>query len=522
MGFFDAFYFMSYTATTIGYGEIPQPFTGGQRLWVMAAIYLTVIGWAYAIGSLLTLLQDRAFRQALSLQRFTRTVARLREPFLLIVGYGQTGQLLGRSLDALGRRFVVLDAAAHRVDSLDVDSYHADVPGLAADAGNPHTLAVAGIEHPRCEGVLALTDDDEINLVVAMTAALVRPGLPVIARTVSPAIEHRMRAFGSPTIVNPFDRFGDHLRLALHAPASYRLMSWLEHGPGTEPPAQDRPPTHGSWIVCGFGRFGQEVAEDLSAEGLEVTVVDLEPHPGAAATVVVGDASEAAVMERAGVREAVGFVAGTDNDTTNLSLIAAARRLNPEVYIAARQNRPANAPLFAAMEANWLLVPSEVVAREIYAQLSTPLLWRFLQDMPARGDEWAAHVVDRLHGQCGRQLGSVWKVALTGRDAPALGSWLRGGDARLGDLMKAPHDRSRPLAAVPLLLLRDDEAVLGPEDDTVLAADDQILFAGRPAARRYLLDTMTNHAVSEYVLHGRSVPSGWLWQRMTGRVPHVR
>src|SRR5689334_22110906 len=132
MGFFDAFYFMSYTATTIGYGEIPQPFTGAQRLWVMATIYLTVIGWAYAIGSLLTLLQDRAFRQALGLQRFTRTVARLREPFLLVVGYGQTGQLLGRSLDAIGRRFVVLDVAGERVDVLDIDSYHADVPGLAA------------------------------------------------------------------------------------------------------------------------------------------------------------------------------------------------------------------------------------------------------------------------------------------------------------------------------------------------------------------------------------------------------
>jgi voltage-gated potassium channel len=253
-----------------------------------------------------------------------------------------------------------------------------------------------------------------------------------------------------------------------------------------------------------------------------VTVVDLEPHPGAEVTVVVGDASEAEVMARAGVREAVGFVAGTDNDTTNLSLIAAARKLNPELYIAARQNRPDNAPLFAAMAANWLLVPSEVVAREIYAQLSTPLLWRFLQDMPARGDEWAAQIVDRLHDHCGRHLDSVWKVTLARREAPALESWLRTGDARLGDLMKAPHDRSRPLAAVPLLLLRDTESILGPADDTVLARGDQILFAGRPSARRYLLDTMTNHAVSEYVLHGRSVPSGWLWQRITGRVPRVR
>ena len=49
------------------FGELPNPFTAAQRLWVTVSIYLTVIGWAYAIGSLLSLLQDRAFRQALDL-----------------------------------------------------------------------------------------------------------------------------------------------------------------------------------------------------------------------------------------------------------------------------------------------------------------------------------------------------------------------------------------------------------------------------------------------------------------------
>jgi voltage-gated potassium channel len=521
MGFFDAFYFMSYTATTIGYGEIPQPFTGAQRLWVMATIYLTVIGWAYAIGSLLTLLQDRAFRHALALQRFTRTVSRLREPFLLIVGYGQTGRLLGHSLDALGRRFVVLDTSSERIDALDVDSYHADVPGLAADAGNPHHLGLAGLEHPRCEGVLALTDNDEVNLVVAMTAALLRPNIPVIARTVSPVIAHRMRAFGSPAVVNPFDRFGDHLRLALHAPASYQLMSWLESGPGADLPALGQAPTTGRWVVCGHGRFGQALTEDLRAEGLEVTTVDLRADAGSEPAMIVGDASQPEVIARADLAQAVGFVAGTDNDTTNLSLIAAAREINPDLFIAARHNRPASAPLFAAVEADWLLVPTEVLAREIYAQLSTPLLWRFLQDMPARGNDWAATLVRRLRQHCGAHLDSVWKVTLTAREAPALEPWLRAGDARLGDLLRSPHDRDRPLAAVPLLLLHDGENILAPGDDATLASDDQILFAGRPAARRYLLDTMTNDAVSEYVLRGRSVPAGWLWQRVTGRVPHL-
>ena len=115
-----------------------------------------------------------------------------------------------------------------------------------ADAGNPHHLSAAGLAHPFCVGVLALTNDDETNLAVTMAAALLRPDLPVVARTVSAPIADRMTAFGTPSVVNPFDRFGDHLRLALNAPASYQLLTWLEAGPGAELPERgSRRPTAG-------------------------------------------------------------------------------------------------------------------------------------------------------------------------------------------------------------------------------------------------------------------------------------
>lgn len=202
MTLFDAFYVVSYTATTIGFGELPWPFTAAQRLWVTVTIYLSVVGWAYAIGSLLTLLQDRVFRQARALQRFSRKVARLREPFLLLAGYGRAGELLVKAFDELGQQVVVIDSAEERIDSLDLGSYHADVPGLVADAANVHHLSIAGIGHPNCAGVLALTDDDETNLAVTITAALLRPDVQVVARTVSARVAERMRAFGTPSVVN--------------------------------------------------------------------------------------------------------------------------------------------------------------------------------------------------------------------------------------------------------------------------------------------------------------------------------
>jgi hypothetical protein len=77
MDFFHAFYFISFTATTIGFGEVPYEFTDGQRLWVIISIYSTVVVWIYAIGNLLRLVQDRAFQQAMTERRFARLIRRL-------------------------------------------------------------------------------------------------------------------------------------------------------------------------------------------------------------------------------------------------------------------------------------------------------------------------------------------------------------------------------------------------------------------------------------------------------------
>jgi Trk K+ transport system NAD-binding subunit len=232
---------------------------------------------------------------------------------------------------------------------------------------------------------------------------------------------------------------------------------------------------------------------------------------------VVGDGSDPEVMARAELQTAVGFVAGTDNDTTNLSLIAAARRVNSDLFVAARQNRPANAALFEAMKPDALLVLAEVVAREVYAKLSTPLLWRFLQEAPNQGEEWASTVIGRLRGRCGQQLRTLWTVRLVAARSPDLSRWLAGGQARLGDLLRSPERRDRSLAAVVLLLKRGDAHVLTPDDDAPLADGDELLLAGEPAARRALDTTLNVDGVLEQVVTGNYGPSGWIWRRLSHR-----
>lgn len=511
LSLFESFYIVTYTATTIGFGEIPYPFAPAQRLWVIFAIFLSVIAWAYAIGTLLSLLQDRAFRRALTRRRFARKVHRIGAPFLLLVGYGHAAQMLARSLDDMGRRFVVVDHDEDRVLEIDLDTYHAETPVLHADARETGELVLAGLGHDHCVGVVALTGDDDTNLDVTMTTALIRPDLPVITRADSRTIGERMRAFHPEHVINPLDRFGDHLRITLRAPSAYQLMVWLTSAPDTPLPAPRRPVPHGRWVVCGSRRRGRELTADLRAEGLEVTVVE------GPADDRHWDHVDPEAVDAADLQTAAGVVAATDSDTTNLWLLEHAHRLNPDAYLVAMYNGVANGPLYAAEGVDFGMAPAEVISHEVLARITSPVLMRFLPQVPHQGEEWAARTVQRLVERCGTGTPHLWGVSLTPEDAPALMEWLDHGELTVGGLLRSPTDRDRPLQAVALTRLRAGHRVMTPDDDAVLEAGDQLLIAGRPGARRLLLDTMLDLPTATYVLEGRTIPSCWLWRRLSGQ-----
>ena len=395
LNLFESFYFMSYTATTIGFGELPYTFTPAQRMWVTFAIFLSVIGWAYAVGSLLALMQDRAFRRALARRHFVRKVAHMGEPFLLLVGYGNATKRLARSLDDMGRRFVVVDRDENRVAAVDLDSYRADTPAMVADARDTGKLALAGLGHRHCEGVVAFTGDDETNLDVTMTTSLLRPDLRVIARSSSRDVADLMKTFGTPDVINPLDRFGNHLRILVRSPASYQLMVWLTSAPGTPLPRRRDPVPPGRWVVCGYGRLGRELTADLRDEGLDVTVV-----PGEDVSEGEGEHIERAAIESAGIEHAAAFVAATESDTTNLWLIETARHANPDVFVAAMQNRAANSSLYRALRVDFGMLAGELIAHEALARLANPVLMRFLPQVPRQGEQWSA----RGRGQPHRAL----------------------------------------------------------------------------------------------------------------------
>ncbi|HPJ17958.1 MAG TPA: NAD-binding protein [Actinomycetota bacterium] len=514
---FEAFYFMSYTATTIGFGEIPHPFTTAQRAWVIVSIYLSVVAWAYAIGSVLALLQDRGFKEALSLQRFERRVRGLREPFLILAGFGQAGQVVARSLDLTDHRLVVLDVEPARIEALDLAAFRSDVPGLAADASNPLELRRAGLESSTCEGVIALTNDDQANLAIAMTAGLLRPDLPVVCRTLEDGLVERMRAFGQPMIVDPFNLFGDGLMLAVRAPQTARLVTWLTSDSGTKLPAPMTIPRRGRWVVCGYGRFGGHLAADLRRYGMPVTVIDPRAQPNADMEFISGDATDPDVLVQARLSDAVALAAASDNDISNLSVLAEAQRANPDLFLVGRQNDPADAPLFEALQVESMLVPTQLVAHEVLARIGDATVWRFVQEAQKQDDAWSTELLDRITATTGEVLSDRWTVDLDEHGAPALLDHVRTGRVQVGALLHDPQDRDRSLGVVLLAIMRRDQVLLAPPDDEPLAENDRLLLIGEPQDRRALDTVLSVPAAAEYVLSGRRIGQSWVWRTLVDR-----
>jgi voltage-gated potassium channel len=518
MGFFHAFYFVSFMSTTIGFGEIPYAFTDSQRMWVIFTIYATVISWIYAIGTLLALIQGEAFQNALTVGRFARRIRRLTDPFTLIVGYGSIGRELVMALTDRQQHVVVIDNLQHPINEMRLQNLRESVPAFCGDANDPDNLTRAGLTHPQCTAVVALTDDNAVNLKVAITSKLLRPELTVVCRADSAEVEKNMESFGTDYIVDPFESFAMHLSIALQSPGLHLLGEWLgglSHEPLTEP---IYPPQQGKWVLCGYGRFGKAVYERLTKEGMDVVVIEATPEITGTppAGCVVGKGTEADTLMEANIDTAVGIVAGTDRDVDNLSIIMTARELNPDLFVILRQNKRTNNTIVKAVHANMVMHPSQIIANKIRLLLATPMLQKFMQLAKGEEDDWACELVSRLIAISSEEVPDVWEVTIDAEQAGAVYEALTTGGRKvtIGDLERNPRERKRHLPVIPLLMIHHNSRILLPRKEQSVAAGDTILWCGRYSVQSKMAWTLRHPVALEYVLRGEGQPRSWLFRRL--------
>ena len=172
MSIFHAFYYVSFTATTIGFGEIPYALNDAQRLWAICTIYMTVIAWLYAIGNILGLVKDPVFKKARNENRFKNQVNNIHEHFYLVCGLGETGYEVIKALTNEHYRVVVIEQDQQSLLENNIYDLQELVPCLIADASIPRNLELAGISRSNCNGVIGATASDETNLKIAISSKL--------------------------------------------------------------------------------------------------------------------------------------------------------------------------------------------------------------------------------------------------------------------------------------------------------------------------------------------------------------
>lgn len=516
--FFHAFYIMTYTATTTGFGELPVPFSDAQRLWVTISLYISVVAWLYAIGALIHMLRDPALRQLIDQNRFAAQVRRLNEPFYIVCGYGDTGSVVVHSMIDCNLGAVAIDKNQDRLNELMLESLPVHVPFLCGDASLPSNLTMAGLNHPYCRGVLALCEDDLANLRIAITCRLLSPGLTVICRSQSHDTEANMDSFGTDAVINPFDTFADRLALALHSPDMHLLYEWLTGIPGAPLPERLHPP-HGTWVVCGYGRFGKAVQRYLEFEGIPMVIVESDPaKTKAPKNVIIGRGTEAVTLRAAHIEKAVGIVAGTDDDANNLSIIVTARELNPKLFLVARQNDNENDAVFQSARLDLVMQRARAISRRILALITAPLLTDFLRLMRHQKTEWVQGLIEYMRPLLGGVTPVLWTVGMTEEEAPAMEKALQAGkNLTLSLLLLDPHDREQRLQAMALMMKRGKEEHLLPKDDMELKLGDRILFCGREGMAAYQRRTLMNPNVIHYLVSGESLPDGMIWRWLAHR-----
>ena len=210
----------------------------------------------------------------------------------------------------------------------------------------------------------------------------------------------------------------------------------------------------GHVIVAGLGRVGRQAVTELAAAGTPLVALDQDPAAARFAEDqgylhLLGDATEDAVLDRAGVRRARGLIATTADDATNMYIVLSARVLNPSLRIVARAADEASVSKLLRAGADRAISPYAIGGHRLAHLILSPAVVDFFETALKPGQEALA----------------IEDVALP----PTSGA--------IGRTLEALEVRQATGASV-LAVLREGAPIPNPPADLTLAAGDRLLALG--------------------------------------------
>lgn len=149
----------------------------------------------------------------------------------------------------------------------------------------------------------------------------------------------------------------------------------------------------GHVVICGFGRMGRVVAEEMARSGSAAVVIERDPAremelAAGGLFYVIGSALEDRVLEEAGVRRARAIVVVTASDADNVYITLSARTMNPTIRIHARGESEAGLQHLRMAGADQAISAYQWGGVRLAASIVRPAVVDFLElSFPGRGAE---------------------------------------------------------------------------------------------------------------------------------------
>ncbi|GAB4244473.1 MAG: potassium channel protein [Thermoleophilia bacterium] len=145
------------------------------------------------------------------------------------------------------------------------------------------------------------------------------------------------------------------------------------------------------YIVCGYGRVGQNVVQEFQRHHAPVVVIERDPEvvqllAEEGVPVVEGEASDEQVLLEAGIERARGLVAAVDTDAENTFVVLSARELNPKLLIVSRANAEDSVSKLMRAGADQVITPYGISGRKMANLLLRPLVSDYLDVVTGGGE----------------------------------------------------------------------------------------------------------------------------------------
>ncbi|ODS40341.1 hypothetical protein BEH94_05425 [Candidatus Altiarchaeales archaeon WOR_SM1_SCG] len=261
--------------------------------------------------------------------------------YVLIVGGGVMGRELAKAL--AGNDIVIIEK---NIEKSELSEHEIDGMIIKGDATRMDILEQAGIDD--ADIILAITGNDEVNLMVAMLGK--KKGKKVIARVNTPDNIKLFKQSGIDNALTP------ERKAALSIAVDIQKMVESEK-------------VH--LLIAGGGTMGRELANALV--GQSAIIIEKDPAKCEKAIretsklVIQGDATQLDLLERAGIDQSDIVAAMTDSDEVNLLVATLAKQKGKKVIV--RVKDAEHGRLFKELGIDYTVTPECRAAEEIAKEI---------------------------------------------------------------------------------------------------------------------------------------------------------